>query len=193
MLGGQLSLEAVALAVEYLDLARRRAMVYAKLTRHWDLLDDFTASAYIGLLDAACRFEGKRGYRFVTYAQVRIDGAIIDDVRRWQHIDRRNGEPRATLSSLDAEVGDQLTLADVLPDPRRTAEQAATERDLLRWLLTRLTPQQRFVIEQHYFGDQRMAQIGQWMGVTESRACQIHHAALELMRRHAQRDWARAS
>lgn len=43
--------------------------------------DDLLQEGIIGLLDAAARFDDSRGLRFVTYAQHRIYGALVDHLR----------------------------------------------------------------------------------------------------------------
>jgi RNA polymerase sigma factor for flagellar operon FliA len=43
--------------------------------------DDFISAGYVGLVEAAGRFDADRGYEFKTYAYQRIRGAIIDHIR----------------------------------------------------------------------------------------------------------------
>lgn len=45
------------------------------------LKEDFIASAYIGLIEAAARFDSSRGLEFRYYAYLRIRGAVIDHIR----------------------------------------------------------------------------------------------------------------
>ncbi|MEY4700828.1 MAG: hypothetical protein RL326_1015 [Pseudomonadota bacterium] len=45
------------------------------------LKDDFIASAYVGLIEAAARFDPSRGMEFRYYAYLRIRGAVIDHIR----------------------------------------------------------------------------------------------------------------
>lgn len=43
--------------------------------------DDFVSAGYVGLVEAAGRFDPARGFDFKTYAYQRIRGAIIDHIR----------------------------------------------------------------------------------------------------------------
>ena len=43
--------------------------------------DELISNGYFGLLEAIERFDPKRGFKFETYAVVRIRGAILDAVR----------------------------------------------------------------------------------------------------------------
>ena len=43
--------------------------------------DDLISNGYFGLLEAIERFDPKRGFKFETYAVVRIRGAILDSIR----------------------------------------------------------------------------------------------------------------
>ncbi len=45
------------------------------------LKEDFVASAYVGLIEAAARFDSSRGLEFRYYAYLRIRGAVIDHIR----------------------------------------------------------------------------------------------------------------
>jgi RNA polymerase sigma factor for flagellar operon FliA len=80
----------------FLDETRRRnalveeyrayvKVVVARLIRAMGLplalKDDFIASAYVGLIEAAARFDSSRGMEFRYYAYLRIRGAVIDHIR----------------------------------------------------------------------------------------------------------------
>ncbi|MBW3621751.1 MAG: sigma-70 family RNA polymerase sigma factor, partial [Actinobacteria bacterium] len=47
-------------------------------------------------------------------------------------------------------------------------------RDLLRQSITRLSDREQTVLTLYYFEGLTLAQIGDVLGVTESRVCQIH-------------------
>ncbi|MEM9354641.1 MAG: sigma-70 family RNA polymerase sigma factor [Pseudomonadota bacterium] len=54
--------------------------------------DDLVQAGYIGLVDAANRFDPSRGYTFWSYASRRCLGAMVDSLRSWSFV------PRAVLS-----------------------------------------------------------------------------------------------
>src|SRR5215467_14100331 len=58
-------------------VARRLAR---RLPAHVDL-DELMSAGAVGLLDAAERFDPERANRFETFAEARIRGAMLDDLR----------------------------------------------------------------------------------------------------------------
>jgi len=51
--------------------------------------DDLWSAGAMGLLDAARRFDASRDVRFETFAEHRIRGAMLDEIRRMDHLPRR--------------------------------------------------------------------------------------------------------
>lgn len=87
---------------------------------------------------------------------------------------------------LDVGDGDRITLVDTLQDltavlPDESLDDAETKR-LLRQTLTRLTEREQTVLGLYYFEGMTLAQIGDVLGVTESRVCQIHTKAVLSLR-----------
>ena len=87
---------------------------------------------------------------------------------------------------LDVGDGDRITLVDTLQDltavlPEETMDDAETKR-LLRATLTRLTEREQTVLGLYYFEGMTLAQVGDVLGVTESRICQIHTKAVLSLR-----------
>lgn len=60
--------------------------------------DDLKSAAMIGLMDAASRFDPKRGVLFKTFAERRIRGAIYDEVRRLDWFSRSMREKQSRMS-----------------------------------------------------------------------------------------------
>lgn len=52
--------------------------------------DDYQSAAYLGLIDAADRFDSSSPHSFQTYAFYRIRGEVIDHIRRSGHLRGRN-------------------------------------------------------------------------------------------------------
>jgi RNA polymerase sigma factor FliA len=51
--------------------------------------DDLWSAGALGLLEAARRFDPERDVRFETFAEHRIRGAMLDEMRRMDHLPRR--------------------------------------------------------------------------------------------------------
>ncbi len=87
---------------------------------------------------------------------------------------------------LDVGEGDRITLVDTLQDltvslPEESLDDEETKR-LLRETLTRLTEREQTVLGLYYFEGMTLAQVGDVLGVTESRICQIHTKAVLSLR-----------
>lgn len=76
--------DASELVVEYKPLVLKIARgIYNRLPAESTIqFDDLTQAGFIGLLDAASKYNGSHGASFATYAHIRINGAIIDEIRR---------------------------------------------------------------------------------------------------------------
>lgn len=51
-------------------------------------VDDLISVGLIGLMDAAERFDATKGFKFTTFAEFRIRGAMIDELRRQDFVPR---------------------------------------------------------------------------------------------------------
>jgi RNA polymerase sigma factor for flagellar operon FliA len=76
------------LVEQHLWLADRvLSKTLARLPSNADV-DALTSASQLGLLDAVRTFDPSRGIKFTTYAPQRIQGAIIDEIRRWDPVPR---------------------------------------------------------------------------------------------------------
>jgi RNA polymerase sigma factor for flagellar operon FliA len=87
---------------------------------------------------------------------------------------------------LDVGEGDRISLVDTLQDlhtvlPEESYDDIETKQ-LLRHAMTRLTEREQTVLGLYYFEGMTLAQIGDVLGVTESRICQIHTKAVLSLR-----------
>jgi len=77
------------LVEHHLDVARRAAaMIYPRVREHVEF-DELVALANTGLAEAAQRFDPERGVAFTTFAWYRVQGAIIDALRKSAQLPRR--------------------------------------------------------------------------------------------------------
>lgn len=81
--------ERARLIEAHLDVVRRAAaLIHPRVQVHVEL-DELIALGNAGLAEAAQRFEPERGVAFSTYAWYRVQGAIIDGIRRSTNLPRR--------------------------------------------------------------------------------------------------------
>src|SRR5438309_3747122 len=90
------------------------------------------------------------------------------------------------LLNVGGERGDKLSLVDTLEDTRAEDPVAAFETEETKYLLARaintLPEREKIVVTLYYYEGLTLAEIGQVLGVTESRICQMHTKAVLQMR-----------
>jgi RNA polymerase sigma factor for flagellar operon FliA len=90
------------------------------------------------------------------------------------------------LLSVGGERGDKLSLVDTLEDTRAEDPVAAFESEETKYLLARainlLPEREKIVVTLYYYEGLTLAEIGQVLGVTESRICQMHTKAVLQLR-----------
>lgn len=89
------------------------------------------------------------------------------------------------LLSVGSDRGEQISLLDTLADkgldPTSSLEGQET-RGLLAAAINSLTEREKIVVTLYYFEGLTLAEIGEILGVTESRVCQIHTKAVNGLR-----------
>ena len=81
--------ERARLVEAHLDLAKKAAaMIYPRVREHVEF-DELVALGNAGLAEAAGRFDPTRGASFSTFAWYRVQGSIVDGLRRSSQLPRR--------------------------------------------------------------------------------------------------------
>ena len=188
-------------------------------------LEDLVSDGVLGLLDAIDRYNPERGVAFRTYASARIQGSILDGLRRkdWRPrsvrasqraLDETLGRLKAALGRhpseqevadamrisldeyhellIDLRTGPLLSLTELEEAtlaPTRTAEarpDATFDRkDLLTTVseeIRALPSREKLVLSLYYHDELTLREIGEVLGVTESRVCQLHGQAAARLR-----------
>jgi RNA polymerase sigma factor for flagellar operon FliA len=200
-----------------------------RLPAHVDV-EDLVQTGMIGLLEASSRYDAARTPDFSSYANSRITGAILDELRKWDSCsrqDRRNSRriedakaqlraamntepskeevaeavglglaeydrllhrlesskhPNLQTEEQDGEAGDevgQLPAKDASPVESLLKREDLT---LLDSYIRQLKPRQREILQMYYFENVGMKQIGERLGVGETRICQIHKEIIAELR-----------
>lgn len=184
--------------------------------------DDLIQAGLIGLMEAASHFDPTQGASFETYAGIRIRGAMLDEIRRYDWVPRsvhrkaravaeamrtieqtrgRDAEDSEVakamgvgmeeyfqilqdasackLFSMNGEEGEAIRdkLSDDRPGPEAQLEDQHI-RDAVTQALNGLPERERMVLALYYDEELNLREIGQVLGVSESRVCQIHSQAL---------------
>jgi len=90
--------------------------------------------------------------------------------------------PLANLDTIDSATLPAVLVPSEPPSPDRLFEQGQV-RDRVRKALTQLPARERRIIGLYYFGEATMKQIGDAIGVNESRVSQLHARAVQRLRR----------
>jgi RNA polymerase sigma factor FliA len=207
----------------YIEKVARR--LARRLPSHVEI-DDLISSGVIGLMEAAERFDPKRVDRFEAFAEYRIRGAMLDDLRARDTLSRDmrrlSNELREATRRLESQLGrtpDQEELAETLgvqvdelyarqqklsgssvvgiddagPDfLERTGDDSAPDpfevtahRETIAQLVAGiddLPEKMQQVLSLYYVENLNLKEIGEVLGVTESRVCQIHGEATRRLR-----------
>ena len=221
------------LILEHIPLVRYLVgRMAAKLPPHLDL-QDLMSAAVIGLINAADRYDPKRGVLFKTFAEQHVRGTILDELRSYdvlsrsmrdkykrlerelrllEHLLGRNPTSEEvaealqmsledyfgllddvhafTFISLDdsweGDDGSPLCLADVLCETdAKSPQQLVITKQLAEALgqaIDTLPEKERHAITLYYNEDLNLKEIGELLGLTESRISQIISQAMVRLR-----------
>lgn len=117
---------------EYMPMVRRHALsLQVRLPASVEL-DDLIQAGMLGLLDALGRYDNAHGASFSTYANQRIRGAMIDELRSRDWMPR---SVRRNARALDQAVGRLEQRLGRAPDEREIAQEMDISRDEYHQLL----------------------------------------------------------
>jgi RNA polymerase sigma factor for flagellar operon FliA len=206
--------------------------------------DDLVSYGLLGLIGANERYDPGRDNKIETYANSRIKGSIIDELRsmdwvprsvraRARDIERAIAELEGKLGRApsDAEIakrvgstedelneslseiartsiaaldelwtvsgGDQIALIDTIedtdvPDPQAALSQTEM-REAIADAIARLPEREKLVVTLYYYEELTLREIGEVLGVTESRVSQLHTKAILRLKARLSGSTTRAS
>jgi RNA polymerase sigma factor (sigma-70 family) len=168
------------LAVTYRPYVLKLARDVAEAMAFHVEIDDLIGWGHMGLIEAAARYDPRRGVTFRTFAHRRIKGAMLDGIRR-----------EATLvtavSSLEAAGS-----AALIPAPSAVcadlayAQDAHVMRHEIRVVLDRametLTPLERAIVHHHYYDGEPVQMLVGSTRFSKSWLSRVHARALAKLR-----------
>lgn len=195
--------------------------------------DDLIGYGIFGLIDAIDKFDLERGFKFETYAYIRVKGAILDGLRimdwvspnlrqkakelegAYHQLENQLGRSATdeeiaqtmgitlpqlhqllletgclSLYSLDETLATgadtQLSLGQQLidhssPNPVSHAEEEE-EKLILTSSIEKLPEKEKLVLSLYYYEELTLKEIGEVMGLSESRISQLHTKAIMRLR-----------
>ena len=191
-------------------------------------LEDMIQAGMIGLFDALKGYDMSKGASFETYARIRIQGAMIDEVRRCDWTPRSVYKKSRQISEAirivekeqgrDAKDSEVAELLELSMDEYHNLVKEAAGCQLLSYedialaggsndeyqsgdfngpykhiqeenfkcgltdKISNLPEREKLVVSLYYDEEFNMREIGEILGITEGRVCQIHGQALVRLR-----------
>lgn len=212
------------------DIVSRYAPLVQRIAYHMKsrlpdsvMIEDLLQSGMMGLLEAAGKFNDKKGASFETYAGIRIRGAMIDEIRKGDWVPRsvhKNArlvaqaiteiEQQTGIPPTDQQIADYLDITVekyhvILKDaanghilafddmgvsddyfPEQNADgnepyrgiQNQKFKESLGQAIETLPEREKLVLALYYDEELNLKEIGEVLGVSESRVSQIHSQAM---------------
>ena len=163
-----------------------------KLIEHgaWKSLevDDLMNVAFAAVWKTRERFDPSRS-SFQTYAMLRARGAMLDELRKLDHVPRQ-ARRRAKLAGVELpkveSIEHDFTII-LRPDKRTTLPvEGAAASDFWRGVRRLLEPRAAEVLERYYRRDYTLKEIGRQLGLSESRVCQLHTLAVQRLKKRGE-------
>ena len=108
------------LILEYYPMVRQVAYRMARRFPQCVDVDDLVNIGIIGLIDAVDRYQPDRAPSFSAYARIRVQGAIVDEMRKNDWVPRsvrdRSALIQRTKQALELKLGRKPTSAEVAAD-----------------------------------------------------------------------------
>ena len=144
-------------------------------------LDDLISAGMVGLIQAVDRFDHARRLKFGTYAQHRIQGAMLDFLREEDPLSRteRRRVRESALVLNPTTVSLDAAQLHRLPAP---AQPAFATRFDVREARRSLSPRENRVIALLYDSDWQSREVAAELRVNESRVSQIKQRAIAKLR-----------
>lgn len=156
------------LVEQYIPLANKLAHKKKRSLPSFVDFEELQSAAYMGLVEAASRYNPDLGVEFSTYAYPRIFGAIQDYLREmgWG----KRSEP-VRAYSLDATVttcDGECSQGDLLE-----AKEERNSEDFMEVVSLNLDEQAGQVLRHYFIDEFSMKEVGAKFGVSESRVSQL--------------------
>ena len=124
-------------AVHYLPLVQRIARRLARRLPPHVCVEDLISAGVVGLLEAMQRFDTQRATEFASYAEFRIKGAILDELRRGDMMARDARTEMKRIESVMAELSQHSGCA---PSEEMLAQALGVTLAVLHRKLEKLAP-----------------------------------------------------
>lgn len=154
------------LVEQYIPLANKIAYQKKRSLPRFIDIEDLRSAAYLGLVEAASRYNPELGICFSTFAYPRINGAILDYVRSQGWLKRGD---TCYIVSLDAPLTEEsCVLGDAIE-----AKEECNQEEIFEVISSDLDNQAKSVLRCYFIDELSMKEVGQKFGVSEGRISQL--------------------
>lgn len=127
--------DADELIQRYSSLIDRVARRIVMRTGLQSAFDDLWSAGALGLLEASRRFDAGRGVTFETFVEHRVRGAMLDELRRMDHLPRRlrsrTDELQKAKQKLSSQLGREASTEEVASEMKLDLEEVGGIEALL--------------------------------------------------------------
>lgn len=169
------------LVEQYVPLANKLAYQKKRMLPRFIDVEELKSAAYLGLVEAASRFDQSLGIAFSTFAYPRIFGAIHDYLRDQGWMKRGNTAQMLSLDAMCSDGENICALKDLIEaKPNEDAEEC------FEAITLKFDNQARSVLRHYFIDDLSMKEVGEKFGVSESRISQM----IKQYKTRIQADWS---
>lgn len=151
--------------------------------------DDLFSIGLLALVEAQPRYDESHGVDFNGFARRRVIGAMLDELRNCDTVSRRRRMAirRGLESDAALPCPRLVTMEDAssVPCPGPDPEEAASQQQKIDRLVAaeaRLPPRLRTVLALRLRNDWTLREIGDHLGVTQARVCQLVGEGVDRLR-----------
>ncbi len=155
------------LVEQYVPLANKLAYQKKKSLPKFIDVEDLKSAAYMGLVEAATRYDESKGVAFSTFAYPRIFGEIHDYLRKQGWIKRCDLTPMISLDSACCGEEDCVLKDTIAGKPADNTEEC------FEVITFNLDHQAKAVLRHYFIDDYSMKEVGEKFGISESRISQL--------------------
>lgn len=158
------------------------AQMFAKLKNKYSL-DELKSSAYLGLIDAAEKYEINNNKPFENFARKRIKGSILDEVKDDKRYNVKRGVPHEQpIQSLNLSAckGEEKSIQfiDLVQDKEDYLSDLLVKNEIEKLLMC-LDYREKEIIMMYYFGNLTQQEISQLIGLKQPAISKIIKKAIE--------------
>lgn len=168
-----------AVIIAHLEWCRATVRLFIRRAHLLIPFEDAHAVARLALVEAAGRYRLGGVATFQTFAHRRVTGAVLDMSYALCGAHQDAGGKRRRYRPPPIAL-DDLTVEPV--EPHVSPEAAVASTELVARLLARAHPRERAVLTAHYVEGRGLAEVGERLGISESRACQLAKAGAARIR-----------